>query len=262
MFHIVKDTIWGDCQVRFIRGTHGNFLRAELLQVRGNEFTSRGFHWVPRSRFQLGKLLRSRMTYLTEDLFDAPEVNLAEKKKTSSAIIGFPQRLQIKQYSTPQLKIFVREWKQADSISEVANRLGIPEKKTIAIARYLRRHRVLLPIKSDEKEKTRRKKKIDWLHFVRATKGAKFLETAANAIGMEFERYIYCCVWLQKRGVRIIIPPFMDEPEWIKIRMGEDLKQRITIRSKHGSGKKYKQRWAGYKREMKVNTIGFEWLSH
>jgi hypothetical protein len=259
MQFIVNETIWGKAYIRRIRFQNDLYLECELLQVEGGEYTSHGFHYVPRSRVQLGShsILR-KLTYTSLDLLGKSGDTLAQKEFKG---VGFPQRTKIRHYKMGHLKVFVRQWKLAPTTEELAKNLGIPQKKVWALAKFLRSKKVFLPLKSDEKHTKRpERKKINWTHFVRAVKGAKYAETAATMVGMELERFLFCCQFLQSKGVRLVIPPMDDCPDWLRIRAGNDLKQIISVRSKHGSGKNFKQRWAGYAKKTVMNMAGCEWL--
>jgi hypothetical protein len=286
MFLTVKDTVWGEVLIRRVEFQNDLWVGGEFVQVHKNEFTSRGFHYIPKSMIQMelgsGPDV-SKMIYVSPDMFGQDNNNLATKEFKGT---GFPQRFRIRPaqspkptwemsddelsqwkrkqrdvYRTEHYKIFVRQWKLNPTTEQLAINLGISRKKVWSIAKFLRSKKVFLPLKSDERHTKRpERKKINWTHFVRAVKGAKYAETAATMVGMELERFLFCCQFLQSKGVRLVIPPMDDCPDWLRIRAGNDLKQIISVRSKHGSGRNFKERWAGYAKKTVMNMAGCEWL--
>lgn len=221
------------------------WVTVQVYQHDNREFTSRGIISVPPSALDgsitnpLGKL-----AYVSNDVWAKDR----EAKVHKSPPVGFPPRLSVSQYKTPHLMVFVKVWQSNHSFVMIANELGISQRKLTSLASRLRSLGVKLPEKQDEVF-VAPKKQIDWMHFVKVVKGAKYIETCVNALDMSLDKFLFHCVFLQDQGVKLVIPAFLDQPDWIIIRQKEDLKTKIHIKPVHGSGRNFKQRWANYKRK-------------
>ena len=239
------ETVWGKCWIRPVASNlHSQWIRGELFQVNEKgEFTTRGIHYIPNSMIQNGETApdTSKMIYVSGDIFD----NIHHEAPKSS----FSIHKKVDAYTAPELKVFAQHWMKLHTVGEVAHTLGINVVKCHAIVKRLRNLGIRVPVKPDEKvRKPGNKNQFDWIRFARTVKGAYSMEFVCNTLNMEVEDVIARCVFLQEHKVPALIPKFDDTPEWLKIRMGRELKQLIFIGDKHGSGKNFKIKYAGYKR--------------
>lgn len=166
---------------------------------------------------------------------------------------SFPQRKQIHEYETPELKVFCRVWKESPATIHVSQVLGISPKKATGIANYLRQRGVPVPELEGEHVKAKEREQFDWMKFAQVIKGAITLEFAAETLDMSAEDIIECCLELQALGINCQIPPYDETPEWIMVRMGRELQKIIFRGDLHGGGRNYKIRHAGYKKQFKMS---------
>lgn len=226
-------------------GNEWDMMPVQLFQNDSTEYTSRGIVWIrPSSLDDTAPINFSKLAYVSADIWEKDR----ESKRHKPPVSSFPIQLEVKEYSTDHLKVFIRVWQQSNHFGQVGKMLGISDKKVQQIAKRLRQAGVKLPEKQDEL-KDRPKQTFDWKKFVRLVRSCKYIETGLNATGFTLSKFLFLCISAQKQGVKLTIPPFENQPEWINVRSKNQLKQSISINSKHGSGKNFKIKWAGYKRQ-------------
>lgn len=225
------------------------YIGVSIFQKDSQAYTSFGTIWVTGDK--LGDETSSNfagLQYMSTDLW----AKKREAKIHHVPKIGFPIHLQTRAYNTEHLKVFIRAWKATIHFAEVGKALGISDRKVSSILKRLRSAGVKIAPKYDE-PKAKKLQKFDWNTFVRAIRGSKFIETAVNSTGIPLPKLLFLATLAQDKGVRLTIPPFQNQPEWIEIRAKNDLKQIIRIKPKHGSGRNFKMKWAGYKKQYRIN---------
>lgn len=175
----------------------------------------------------------------------------------------FPQNKQVADYVTEELKVFCQVWKESSSTMEVGRRLGISGKKACAISKWLRSKGVKVPLLEGEVVRAGNGVKVqfDWMRFAKVIKMAPTMEFAAETLDMSCDEVLESCMELRTRGVNCPIPPYDKTPEWIEIRGGYELSQVVFKGNKHGGGRNYKIRHAGYRRSFSLSFGESRYLS-
>lgn len=240
---------YGECIATVQPLSVESYIAISLFQKDSQAYTSFGTIWVTSDR--LGNQVSnnfSGLQYMSTDLW----AKKLEAKIHKVPTVGFPIHFEVKSYNTEHLKVFIRTWKASVHFVDTGRALGISDRKVSSILKRLRTAGVKIPPKYDE-PKEKKRPTLDWNKFVRTIRGSKFIETAINSTGIPLPKLLFLATLAQSRGVKLTIPPFENQPEWIRLKLTHDLKQIIHIKPKHGSGRNFKMKWAKYKKQYKID---------
>lgn len=221
--------------------------------------------WTPAQIFQICK------TSSWDEASQLTNIAIGALKRISGAVAAYLAKgrtfptspKEMIDYTQGELKTFCQVWICSDHIDEVARSLGISVAKTKSIAQYLRSRGVKVNRLEGEAEEKRSsdREEFDWRKFAQVIKMAPTMEFAAKTLDMSTDDVLEKCCEVRAKGINCPIPPYDETPEWIQVRAGYELSQVVFTGSKHGSGKKYRIRHAGYRRVHKMSYGDSQYLA-